>query len=96
MTCAGRWFHPGTQISSINKADRRDATEIQLKAELSTLNLQAIDQRSYNTMIKRKTMVHNTLHRILKINIQTALKPALCVWKWIGVNSDAKEGVIKT
>ena len=96
MTCAGRWFHPGTQISSTNKADRHDATEIQLKAALSTLNLQAIDQRSYNTMIKRKTTVHNTLHRILKINIQTALKPALRVWKGIGVNSDATGGVIKT
>ena len=41
-------------------------------------------------------MIHNTLHRKLKIDIQTALKPALCVWKWFGVNSDAKEGIIKT
>ena len=28
---AGRWFHPGTQISSTNKADRHDATESGIK-----------------------------------------------------------------
>jgi hypothetical protein len=41
-------------------------------------------------------MVHNTLHRILKINLETALKRVLRVWKWIGMNSDATGGVIKT
>ena len=35
MTCAGRWFSPGTLISSINKTDRYDKAEIMLKVALT-------------------------------------------------------------
>ena len=35
---AGRWFSPGTPVSSINKTDRHDITEILLKGSLSTIN----------------------------------------------------------
>ena len=34
----GRWFSPGTLVSSINKTDRHDITEILLKVALSTIN----------------------------------------------------------
>ena len=34
------WFSPGTPVSSTNKTDRHDITEILLKVELSTINLQ--------------------------------------------------------
>ena len=34
MTCAGRWFSPGT-----NKTDRHDITEILLKVALNTIAL---------------------------------------------------------
>jgi hypothetical protein len=36
---AGRWFTPGTLVSSINKTDRHDIAEISLKVALSTLTL---------------------------------------------------------
>ena len=32
----GRWFAPGTPVSSINKTDRHDITEILLKVALNT------------------------------------------------------------
>ena len=32
----GRWFSPGTPVSSINKIDRYDITEILLKVTLNT------------------------------------------------------------
>ena len=35
----GRWFSPGTPVSSTNKTDRHDITEILMKVALSTINL---------------------------------------------------------
>ena len=34
----GRWFSPGTPVSSTNKTDRHDITEIVLKVALNTIN----------------------------------------------------------
>jgi hypothetical protein len=34
----GRWFSPGTPVSSTNKTDRHNVTEILLKVELNTMN----------------------------------------------------------
>ena len=36
---AGLWFSPGTLVSSINKTDNHDITEILLKVALNTINL---------------------------------------------------------
>ena len=36
---AGRWFSPGTTVSSTNKADRHDITDILLKVALNTMNI---------------------------------------------------------
>jgi hypothetical protein len=33
----GRWFSPGTPVSSTNKTDRHDITEILLKLALNTI-----------------------------------------------------------
>ena len=33
-----QWFSPGTQVSSTNKTDRHDITEILLKVALNTIN----------------------------------------------------------
>jgi hypothetical protein len=35
----GRWFFPGTPVSSTNKTDRHEVTEILLKVALNTINL---------------------------------------------------------
>ena len=35
---AGKWFSPGIPISSTNKTDRHEITEILLKVELKTIN----------------------------------------------------------
>ena len=34
----GRWFSPGTPVSSANKTDRHDITEILLKVALNSIN----------------------------------------------------------
>ena len=34
----GQWFSPGTPVSSTNKTDRHDTTEILLKVTLNTIN----------------------------------------------------------
>ena len=38
LFAAGRWFSPGTLVSSTNKTDRHDITEILLKVALNTIN----------------------------------------------------------
>jgi hypothetical protein len=35
----GRWFSPGTSVSSTNKTDRHDITEILVRLALNTINL---------------------------------------------------------
>jgi hypothetical protein len=39
---AGWWFSPGTSVSSTNKTDRHDITEILLKVALDTIPKQPI------------------------------------------------------
>ena len=34
----GQWFSPGSPVSSTNKTDRHDITEILLKVALNTIN----------------------------------------------------------
>jgi hypothetical protein len=36
---SGRWLSPGTPVSSTNKTDRNDTTEILLKVALNTITL---------------------------------------------------------
>ena len=38
LLAAGQWFSPGTPISSTNKTDLHDITEILLKVALNTIN----------------------------------------------------------
>ena len=39
LLATGRWFSPGTPVSSTNKTDRQDITEILSKVELDTTSL---------------------------------------------------------
>ena len=39
---AGQWFSPGTSVSSKNKTDRHELTEILLKMTLSAITLTLI------------------------------------------------------
>jgi hypothetical protein len=40
---AGRWFSPGTLVSSTNKTDRHNINEILLKVVLNTISLTLSD-----------------------------------------------------
>ena len=44
VTCDRSWFSLGTPVSSTNKTDRRDMTEILLKVALNTINQQTINK----------------------------------------------------
>ena len=43
LFATGRWFSTGTPISSTDKIDRQDITEILLKVVLNTINHQTLD-----------------------------------------------------
>jgi hypothetical protein len=54
----GRWFSPGTPVSSTNKTDRHEITEILLKVAISTINLNQksglnIDRTKYRFEISK-------------------------------------------
>jgi hypothetical protein len=55
---AGQWFSPGTLVSSTNKTDHHDITEILLKVTLNTTktNKQKFDSKLYTT--KLSTCLH--------------------------------------
>jgi hypothetical protein len=46
---AGQWFSPDTPVSSTNKTDHHDITEILLKVVLNTITLNEIDNDDYVT-----------------------------------------------
>jgi hypothetical protein len=46
----GRWFFPGTPVSSINKTDHHDITEVLLKMALNTNNPNPIEKGSKNVI----------------------------------------------
>jgi hypothetical protein len=48
---AGLWFSLGTPVSSTNKTDRHDITEILLKVVLNTVNLTHQSKYKINTII---------------------------------------------
>jgi len=43
VTCAGGWFSPGTPVSSTNKTDRHDITEILLKVALNIITITPLE-----------------------------------------------------
>jgi hypothetical protein len=43
---AGRWFYPSNPVSSTNKTDRHEITEILLKVALNTI-IQTLETRQY-------------------------------------------------
>jgi hypothetical protein len=47
----GRWFSPGTPVSSTTKTDCHDIAEIQLKVALSTKNQNQIKSKVHYTII---------------------------------------------
>ena len=53
---AGRWFAPGIPVSSTNKTDQYDITEILLKVALSTIN-----------HTKQNVVIYMYIHKIIKI-----------------------------
>ena len=61
---AGRWFSPGTLVSSTNKTDCHDITEILLKVALNTITLTSTGFLSLKTKMmfsKNNVIVNGTL-----------------------------------
>jgi len=50
----GQWFSPGTPVSSTNKTDRHNITEILLKVALNTINI--------NQTYKKMTILNNAIY----------------------------------
>jgi hypothetical protein len=58
---AGRWFSPGTLISSTNKTDHHDIAEIMLKVALNTIPLTLT--LSFYCIVLKKTNTPSLMHQ---------------------------------
>ena len=75
---AGRWFSPGTTVSSTNKTDRHDITEILLKVVLNTKTLTFITKSNNFIYVDtdlgylRAKHIHDSNKTIISIFILTS------------------------
>jgi hypothetical protein len=77
----GRWFSPGTPVSSTNKTDSHDIAEILLKVALSTINqtnqLISIWQ---NTFVNLKQCIHKVnCDSVILFLLWDALRPGYVI-----------------
>jgi hypothetical protein len=70
---ACRWFFPGSPVSSTNKTDRHEITEILLKGSLKTITI-----RSGASIIvelsKRNASMHLTIYQVYVCKTQYAMQ----------------------
>jgi hypothetical protein len=82
---AGRWFSPGTLVSSTCKIDHHDITEILLKVALNTITLNPVTF-SINIDLKE-----NWKHLLLTVDWATLVKVKLLIHlQWVA-NLDGEE-----
>ena len=67
---AGRWFSPGTPVSSANKTDRHDITEKLLKMALNTITLTS----PFLLLLSMYWNFSNYLHALIWIYFQMFMK----------------------
>ena len=61
---AGRWFSPGTLVSTTNKTDRHDITEILLQVALKTITLIKLSHHYLLRLLIKTTLSKNvTCHK---------------------------------
>jgi hypothetical protein len=58
----GQWFSPGSLVSSINKTDHHDITEILLKVALNTITLYCVGQDPHTISTKHQIHVIQQSH----------------------------------
>jgi hypothetical protein len=69
----GQWFSPGNPVSSTNKTDHHDITEILLKVALSVLNQQTIRKLLSELMYNKKK---NQISTQIVISLKST-----CLWR---------------
>jgi hypothetical protein len=73
----GQWFSPGPPVSSNNKTDRHDITEILLKVALNTINLTNEPFSLFNFSPKKRNNTFSN-HYILIALIRFKTKYSIC------------------
>ena len=77
---AGRWFSPGTPVSSTNKTDRQDITRMLLKVSVNTLTLIQSE--------KSRTKLLNCLkHTVVAVGFLICLSFAVNMSRFCNINT---------
>ena len=61
LLAAGCWFSLRTPVSSTNKTDHHNITEILLKVELNTINQQSMRREVVNETVISRTIMNDLL-----------------------------------
>ena len=70
---AGRWFSRGTPVSSTQKTDRHDITEIVLNVALNTIALTLLSSFYYEQMSNQNIYIYKNVYILIIAIILTVL-----------------------
>jgi hypothetical protein len=74
MTCGRSTFYPGSPVSSTNKADRQDVTEVLLKVVLNTITRTLLLRYLYNIYVKGINLPISTIFFYQDLVVQLVVK----------------------
>ena len=84
LLAAGLWFSPGSPVSSTNKTDRHDITEILLKVALNTIKQTKKALSKFNSLFISISWYTSLYSRLLfeKLMVFQLYIGTLSIWKW--------------
>ena len=99
LFASSRWFSLGTPVSSTNKTDCQDITEILLKVASNTINQTihycqcSIHVQILNPMLTRQILSYSCIFFIIRSNVFNYHPNVQCVWELTEIKIGCCSGI---